>query len=48
MGTGNPFALVQNIKKEEKSNTEASNCNIEEGKKKKKEEEKKIKRFRKR
>ena len=41
MGTGNPFTLVQDIKKEEKSTTEASNYNIEEGKKKKEEEEKK-------
>ena len=40
MGTG-PFTLVQDIKKEEKSTTEASNYNIEEGKKKKEEEEKK-------
>ena len=41
MGTGNPFTLVQAIKKEEKSSTEASNYNIEEVKKKKEEEEKK-------
>ena len=42
MGTGNPFTLVQDIKKEEKSTTEASNYNIEEGKKKK-EKKKKLK-----
>ena len=41
MGTSNPFALVQDIKKEEGSTTEASNINIEEEKKKKEEEEKK-------